>query len=418
MVPLPANPEMVSALAYLRTPTAIRERSEAILEAGLAGTLEHFSVNLPKLEEVARHVATVTRRRYPDLDIPLHSRWAHFGAGGVDRLARLRERLSAVSADREERVRAHLDLVVVSVLLDAGAGPTWRYREAATGLVCRRSEGLAVATLHAFLEGRFSSDPAHPMCADAAGLTALDEIALGQAMQVEDDNPLAGLAGRTELLRRLAAALQAAPDLFGAESPRPGYLFDALRRQVGGDSFAAEDLLGTVLGGLGAIWPGRLELGGVNLGDAWHHPAAGGSGPGEELVPFHKLTQWLVYSLVEPLTEGGLHIVGLAEMTGLAEYRNGGLFVDHGVLEPRHPDVTGQVHEPGALAVVEWRALTVALLERLRPLLATRLGLDESTFPAAKVLEGGTWAAGREIAMARRPDGEPPLSVRSDGTVF
>jgi hypothetical protein len=38
--------------------------------------------------------------------------------------------------------------------------------------------------------------------------------------------------------------------------------------------------------------------------------------------------------------------------------------------------------------------------------------------PLAKVLEGGTWAAGRIIARRLRADGSPPLNVVSDGTVF
>ena len=53
-----------------------------------------------------------------------------------------------------------IDLTVVSVLLDAGAGPDWHYVEAGTGSASRRSEGLGVASLHAFAAGLFSGDPA------------------------------------------------------------------------------------------------------------------------------------------------------------------------------------------------------------------------------------------------------------------
>ena len=68
--------------------------------------------------------------------------------------------------------------------------------------------------------------------------------------------------------------------------------------------------------------------------------------------------------------------------------------------------------------VVEWRALTVALLDRLADGLRQRLGLDAKSLPLAKVLEGGTWAAGRALARERRSDGSPPVKVVSDGTVF
>ena len=46
------------------------------------------------------------------------------------------------------------------------------------------------------------------------------------------------------------------------------------------------------------------------------------------------------------------------------------------------------------------------------------LGKSPQEFPLACVLEGGTWAAGREIGLERRPAGAAPLTVISDGTLF
>ncbi len=111
-------------------------------------------------------------------------------------------------------------------------------------------------------------------------------------------------------------------------------------------------------------------------------------------------------------------MTGLDDLTGLPEYRNGGLFVDLGVLRPKHDGVLARRHEVGSELVVEWRALTVALLDRLAARVRARLGLDQTALPLAKVLEGGTWSAGRRIARERRPDGGPPIHVVSDGTVF
>jgi hypothetical protein len=68
--------------------------------------------------------------------------------------------------------------------------------------------------------------------------------------------------------------------------------------------------------------------------------------------------------------------------------------------------------------VIEWRAMTVALLDRLRPLVAKELGLSLEDFPLARLLEGGTWAAGRRLAKQLRANGSPPISIVSDGTVF
>jgi hypothetical protein len=75
-------------------------------------------------------------------------------------------------------------------------------------------------------------------------------------------------------------------------------------------------------------------------------------------------------------------------------------------------------HDVSSTLVVEWRALTVALLDRLAEIVRHRLGRDARQLPLPKILQGGTWAAGRTIARRLRADGSPPLQVISDGTVF
>jgi hypothetical protein len=228
---------------------------------------------------------------------------------------------------------------------------------------------------------------------------------------------LPGINGRAAVLRALGRALEQSPGLFDKEEPRPGHLLDALRAHAVNGNVAAVDVLSAVLAGLGSIWPGRLSLGGIPLGDVWRHPAAGGSGPGAELVPLHKLSQWLTYSLIEPLAAAGVQVTDLDTLTGLAEYRNGGLFVDTEVLVPRHPAVVRETHRPGDEVVVEWRALTVALLDRLAPMVRQQLRLEGPDSTLAAILEGGTWAAGRMLANDNR-DGAPPIVVESDGTVM
>jgi hypothetical protein len=177
-------------------------------------------------------------------------------------------------------------------------------------------------------------------------------------------------------------------------------------------------VLTAVLRHLGPVWPSRLELGGVPLGDCWHHPALKTDDATSGLMPLHKLSQWLTYSLLEPLQWAGLSVTDVDGLTGLAEYRNGGLLMDTGVLVLRDPAQARRAHEVGSTLVVEWRALTVALLDRLADIVRQRLNMDAEALPLAKMLQGGTWTAGRRIARERRADGAPPLAVISDGTVF
>ena len=152
--------DVAAAIAYLRSPLAIRARCENILDAGLAGRLHHFAIDLDALPKVVDEVVAVTRAQYPTLAIPVHGRINHFRAGGIDRVAVLDAKLPAA-----DRARAWIDLVVVSVLLDAGAGDAWRFREGELSI--GRSEGLAVASLRAFESGLFSSDPQDLLRVDA-----------------------------------------------------------------------------------------------------------------------------------------------------------------------------------------------------------------------------------------------------------
>ena len=397
----------------LLTAAAVREHCAEIAESVEAGRSPHFRWRGDLLPVAAGYVADVIRERYPDLQVPYHSRWRHFEAGGVDRWKKLAaaSRLDGRDA-RIERAKARIDLVIPSVLLDAGAGAAWRYRDAATGQVLARSEGLAVASLAMFARGAFSADPGRPLRSDATALAYIGPRDVALDFQASDANPLDGLEGRAGLLAKLGATMAASPQWFGRPA-RLGNLLDGWMARAEGGRLPAEEILRTLLRALGGIWPARVTLAGTPLGDCWPHPAARGG-----LVPFHKLTQWLAYSLLEPLEDAGLQVTDLDALTGLPEYRNGGLLLDLGVLEACDPTFHTRVLSVGDPAVIEWRAVTVNALDRLAPLVRARLGRDAASFPLARILEGGTWAAGRKIAAERRPGGAPPVRIASDGTVF
>ena len=395
--PVPRRGASGEAIRGLLNAAAVRERAHEMLELALEGRVDGWRVDLDRLEDAAELTARVTREAYPDLAIPFHARWRHFVAGPP----RLPE------GDPAERARAAFDLVILSVLLDAGAGPGWRFADPVTGKTFTRSEGLAVASQRMAESGALRD------------LVGLDTGTLARGFQVADDNPLAGLEGRAALLRRLGAEVLARPELFASRSePRVGGLYDVFAAGARGGRLRAPAILEFLLEALGPIWADRLVVDGLPLGDCWRHPAIRRPDPSDGLVPLHKLSQWLAYSLIEPLEEAGIEVVEIDGLTGLAEYRNGGLLVDTGVLALTDPADSTRAHQVSDPLIVAWRAMTVALLDRMAPLVRQRLGVSVDSFPLARMLEGGSWAAGRRIAAERREGGGPPLTIISDGTVF
>ena len=119
-----------------------------------------------------------------------------------------------------------------------------------------------------------------------------------------------------------------------------------------------------------------------------------------------------------PILESGLSVTGLEELTGLAEYRNGGLFLDSGLISLKDPTDASRDWKPESDLIIEWRALTIHLLDMVGLEIQKALGKTPEEFPLAKVLEGGTWWTGRKLAQEKRKDGVPPLQIISDGTVF
>jgi hypothetical protein len=367
----------------LLTADAVRRAANQMFQLAESRGLPQWDLDMSRMAAAADLTAETVRANYPDLKVPFHARWRHFSAAGRDLWAEADK-----PSDPIELARAAFNLVIPSVLLDAGAGAGWRYRDV-TGAELSRSEGLGVASLRMWHSGALDD------------LSAVSARSVAEAFQAGDDNPLVGVEGRAALLRRL-----------GEVVGQPSRLFDIMAARAVRGPISAPDILQVLLAELGPIWPGRLSLGGAPLGDCWRHPL------GHGFVPLHKLSQWMSYSLIEPLQWAGIEVVDLDGLTGLAEYRNGGLFVDTGVLRLRNPDDERIAHPVDSAVVVGWRSLTVALLDRLAPMVRARLGVSARDFPLARVLEGGTWAAGRRIAKNLRADGGPPIRVVSDGTVF
>lgn len=418
---------------YLRTLPAIRERCSRVFDLATQKKLQYFDYHPENEAEVANFCINIIKRDYGTnfASIPPHGRWRHLDAG-VDRINPMIAQWTDV--DDKEKAKRTIDLFVVSVLLDAGAGNAWKYSEEASGQTFNRSEGLGVASVHMFQSGLFSSDSEQPYRVDAEGLSKITAEKTATAMQVSDSNPMVGIEGRASLLFNLSKALKESPQFFGADG-RPGNVIDFLESQSNVDPDGVRTapisaLWSALIEGLNPIWPSRLSFGGVSLGDVWPCPALDISNTTQDdsnnLVPFHKLTMWLTYSLVEVLEKKlKWRLVGIEDMTGLPEYRNGGLLVDLGVLTlkegalPIDPKSGLPRVAPSHPAIVEWRAMTVIELDRIADAIRKQLGLSTDQLTLAQVLESATWKGGREIAKAKRPETcGPPIEIESDGTVF
>lgn len=405
----------IKILQQLRDPATIRQQAHRILALAQENKLRHFTLDPGQFAKTANFIVDVMEEQYPSFDIPYHSRWRHFEAAGIDRIKKLGIQLAPLPV--EEQGKCLCELVILSVFLDAGAGKNWRYKERSTGLVLTRSEGLAVASLELYLSGLPSSDPQQPLRIDAEPLQAFNSQTLAKAFQLSPENPLEGVAGRVRLLNQLGEILKNHPDYFGHDS-RLGNFYSYLLAQAPQKQMEATALFQAVLAAFNEVWPQRLQFAGQALGDVWTHEGLKTERPGSEFIPFHKLSQWLSYSLIEPLELNGIQVVNLDELTGLPEYRNGGLLIDTGLLRPKHEDLLQRAQDPGSEAVIEWRALTVALLDELARHIRQQHNMNAADLPLAKILQGGTWEAGRRIAKQKRPEGTPPIQIISDGTVF
>lgn len=145
--------------------------------------------------------------------------------GGIDRIEKLLSRWESLGYGEVEKVRGLVDLFFVSVLLDAGAGDTWHFKEPESGVTYTRSEGIAVASLHMYLNGAFAnSDSKRKDIVHGEALQNITVDALRSGFQVNDDtNPLVGISGRAEILQKLGKSFLKLQDIYGVDG-RPGGL--------------------------------------------------------------------------------------------------------------------------------------------------------------------------------------------------
>lgn len=428
---------------YLLTIPSVRARTAPIFKLALENNLDYFDVDLTQVDSCVEFVTDVINRDFKGAyeTIPPHGRWGHLNAGGHKRVESLIKQWRDSKVDEIEIGKRLIDLFVFSVLIDAGAGNDWKYVEESTGETFNRSEGLAIVSIDLFKNGAFSADKSNPHQINGSKLIEFTNEDLIKSFQISETNPLSGRDGRLKLIQNLGEALLN-KELFG-EDGRPGNLIDYLNEKADKSSGSAVIdltlLWDSLMLGFTPIWPkGRTTIDGISLGDAWPLSTTKklfSSEPRfiDTIVPFHKLTQWLCYSLLQPLKEYGYKFKILNEslQTGLPEYRNGGLFYDFKIIQlkpeflekglklskeinSKTPEIPSFTPDDGV--IVEWRALTIGFLDYFLPLINKKLGF-ELILP--QLIEAGSWKSGREIAAKLRPETKgPPIDLHSDGTVF
>lgn len=398
----------------------ITQRADRMLQHCLNGDT-NFIIQWDRLDPLANFVGTIIKKNYPSLEIPLHSRWRHFYPNHINRSQILFD--ESLFKNKTEQIKSLMDLAIISVLLDAGAGSEWKYKDP-EGEAFFRSEGLAIASLTMFLEGFFSKDYKKPWQVNAEKLSRLTLEETTLSFQVSQQNPIIGMTDRHLLLSQLAKVLSSQSQYF--MTSRPGDLYDYIITNFG-RTICAADLFHVILKAFSNIWPTHYlavienedTSKSINLGDIWpYSPWVLSQEDFYGLIPFHKLSLWMMFSLIEPLQLGGIKVVNLSEIPGLAEYRNGGLFIDSGVLIFKDPELKKLSFAVSDEVIVEWRALTLALLNQLAITMRYNLQLTVQQLPIVKLLQGGTWEAGRQLAYEVRKDGSSPIKVEMDASVF
>ena len=390
---------------------AVRTRCADVTRLVREGKSAHFVIDDQAIEACARYVVEECRTNYPSLEIPVHSRWRHFVVRDVDIWSLYSRRNQLEKLSVEEYAKTAIDLVFVSVLLDAGAGVRWQFVDAETGMVLTRSEGLAAASINFFENIAENINDGFGIRADSLSQVTAGHLKL--CFQVAPDNPLAGVEGRAALLRNLGNALQKSGRL-----QRPGDILTVMTDRSINGTVDAADLLQQILIQFNSIWPSGLHFNGQNLGDAAVYHQLPDTDDSGKIVPFHKLSQWLCYSLIEPFAWAGLTVTNQNALTALPEYRNGGLLLDTGVIRLKNPDLFSKPLALRSEAVVEWRAMTVSLIDVVAENVRKILGRSPDQLPLGSILQGGTWSAGRKIAGQNRSDLSPPIKLEIDGTIF
>ncbi|WP_305988874.1 DUF1688 family protein [Roseibium sp. MMSF_3544] len=395
-------------------PQEVRRRAHDLLGIATDSGLKHVEVDLSKLSDALLMVLETTKENYPEFHIPPYGVWRDFEAGGIDRWAALASARSFEGA--EQMLTSAADLAVLSAYMKTMHPVGWHYEDRMTETRVSGKQASALAAFHMFASGSFSSEMTDPYRVDAETLIRMekDELAFGLQWDLQDDTDL--LEALQQHLKRLGEALALRSDFFSeGYFTRPGLLMVRLARE-GGGAVSALKLMDRLLEALAPVWLGGAEAGDISLGDSFRH--SGGTGSSEATVfPFHLAAQDMVYSLVEPFAWAGLEVEDLNLLAVPADDTHAAVFVKTGVLKIKDgPEAPTE--ESVRDRMIEIRAITMALTDKLADLLRSELDVTAEQLPLTCILEGGTSRAGNHVLQQSSPGTDKLGRFLNPGAVF
>jgi GTP cyclohydrolase II len=366
----------------LKNISKVRESCQEVYNYVKNNKSKYFKINEDKLESGSEYIANYTKNKYPNLNINYHSRLSH--------IENWENEILKWDCDITEKIKRMIDLTFISVFLDAGAGNKWTYIK--DGKKYNRSEGLAMAAFDMFNNGVFSSDSALPTRVNSHKLKNLSRDDLINGFQLTKKNYLIGLDGRLDLLKNFGKILDKNKKYFGKEIARPGNIIDHL----GTNQIDFNELSNIIFN--------FSEL----TQDVHIHTDL------KMYIPYHKLLQWLLYSLIDLFMKFRINVINTETLTALPEYRNGGMIIDLGIIEIKDKTLFNKKHDINSDLIIEWRCLTVILIDIIKEKVNIILN---SNLHLGQLLESGTWKIGRELAKKNR-NGLSPFTILSNGTVM
>ena len=272
-----------------------------------------------------------------------------------------------------------------------------------------RSEGIAIAIYDMFVSGFFSSSIKNKYQVNSSILTYLRFRIFSEKFQNTINNSIIGIKNRHSLLINLGKTLKK------NKLSRPSDFFDKYNIN---DTISVKELWNFIVNDFKDIWNIYNKDDKETIGDIWTHPYL--KIPcieKSELMPFHKISQWIIYSLIDVIKNyGNYKITDTMILSALPEYRNAGLLLEYQVITPKNRLAFSKIYTIKDTFVVELRGLTIAILEYLLNDINSERSIEEK-YSMSEFLENGSWSLGREIAY-KKNNGDLPINLILEGNYF